>query len=81
MNARDAPLFKALAILLWAFGARRLFYLVDCFWASQEHPDIPFLRSGIYAGGLFGFLATGACVVGAFLSLIIGKTNETDRTT
>jgi hypothetical protein len=57
------------------------FYVVDCFWASQEHPDIAFLRSGIYAGGLFGFLATGACVVGAFLSLIFGKTNDADRST
>jgi hypothetical protein len=50
-----------------------IFYLVDCFWASQEHPDVPFLKSGFYAGGLFGFIATVACVVGGFLSLIFGK--------
>jgi hypothetical protein len=49
------------------------FYLVDCFWASQKHPELPWLKSGSYAGGLFGFLATAVCVVGAFLYIIFGK--------
>jgi hypothetical protein len=43
------------------------------FWVSQEHSELPWLKSGIYAGGLFGFLATTVCVEGAFLYLIFGK--------
>ena len=34
------------------------FYLVDCFVAHPTHPDVPWIASGVYAGGLFGFLGT-----------------------
>jgi hypothetical protein len=33
------------------------FYLVDCFWASQEHRELPWLKSGIYSSGLFTWVA------------------------
>jgi presenilin-like A22 family membrane protease len=54
-------------------GLGVFFYVVDCFWASQEHPELPWLESGTHAGGLFGFLATAICIVCAFLFLIFGR--------
>jgi hypothetical protein len=34
------------------------FYLTDCLAAHQSHPNVPWIESGIYCGGPFGFLAT-----------------------
>jgi hypothetical protein len=39
-----------------------LFYLTDCLEAHPSHPEVPWLKSGIYCGGPFGILATGMCV-------------------
>jgi hypothetical protein len=54
-------------------GVSCIFYVVDCFFAFRDHPDVPWFESGIYAGGPIGFLATVLCVVFAFGYLIFGK--------
>lgn len=35
-----------------------LSYLGDCLIAHPTHPDVPWIESGIYCGGPFGFVAT-----------------------
>jgi hypothetical protein len=46
------------------------FYLVDCFNAHWSHPEVPWIESGVYAQGPFGFVATvGIVVVGVVCCL------------
>jgi hypothetical protein len=50
------------------------FYLADCISPFKaQHPDLPWLESGVYAGGPAGFFLTIIFVVGAFGYLIFGK--------
>jgi hypothetical protein len=59
------------AVFCWLLAV--IFYCTDCAGASKEHPDVPWIESGVYAGGLFGFFATIAMVFVGFVILIIGK--------
>jgi hypothetical protein len=47
-----------------------LFYLVDCLVAHPKHPEVPWIKSGIYSWGPFGVLASAICVfIGVYLLL------------
>lgn len=47
-----------------------VFYLVDCWIAHPRHPEVAWIRSGIYNWGPFGVLASAICVVvGVYLLL------------
>jgi hypothetical protein len=62
-----------LPFLLIAGG---IFYLVDCTFAHKAHPDVSWLKSGVYASGPFGFVGTVIFVVAGFgygVYLIIKK--------
>jgi orotate phosphoribosyltransferase len=49
------------------------FYMVDCFVASEHHPGVPWLESGIYALNPFGFPLTCLCLVWTIWYLIFSK--------
>jgi hypothetical protein len=40
-----------------------LFYLVDCLLAHSAHPDVSWLRSGVYNWGPCGVFASVICVL------------------
>jgi hypothetical protein len=46
------------------------FYLVDCFNAHPTHPDVPWIASGLYCGGPFGFVATVAAAIVGIASCV-----------
>jgi hypothetical protein len=52
------------------------FYLWDCLGAHAEHPDVPWIQSGVYAGSVFGFLATVCLFIGGMISFFICKAQE-----
>ncbi len=39
-----------------------VFYLVDCLFAHKAHPEMSWLRSGVYNWGSFGVFASVICV-------------------
>jgi hypothetical protein len=45
------------------FGLAILAYLGDCLIAHRTHPEVPWIESGIYCRGPFGFVATVVIVV------------------
>jgi hypothetical protein len=47
-----------------------LFYLADCLIAHARHPEVSWLKSGIYNWGPFGIFATAICVLGGFYFLL-----------
>jgi hypothetical protein len=49
-------------LAIFAFAAAYS-YLTDCFVAHKSHPDIPWIESGVYCPGPFGFIATVVIVV------------------
>ena len=51
-------------------------YLVDCMQAHSKHPDVLWIKSGIYNGGPFGiFTSIVLALIGfvIFLRLLIDK--------
>jgi hypothetical protein len=52
-----------------------VFYLVDCLVVSifDNHPDLPWIKRGIYAASPAGILTTGSCLIAALWILIFGK--------
>jgi hypothetical protein len=47
-----------------------VFYLVDCLVAHPRHPEVSWIKSGIYNWGPFGVLASAICViVGVYMLL------------
>lgn len=53
--AVDVAFRHPVAILL--LGVAYL-YLADCLVAHKRHADVPWIESGIYCSGPFGFVAT-----------------------
>jgi len=47
-----------------------LLYLVDCLVAHQFHPQVAWLESGVYMGGLGGFYVTAIVLVAGIYSLL-----------
>jgi hypothetical protein len=47
-----------------------VFYLVDCLIAHQTHPEVSWLRSGVYNRGIFGVFASVGCVLVGFYGLL-----------
>jgi|GEM_PF-6497256 len=52
-------------------GMGALFYLVDCLIAHPKHPDVFWLKSGLYNGGPLGVVASAGCVLVGFYYLLI----------
>jgi hypothetical protein len=51
-------------------GAGGLFYLVDCVIAHPRHPEISWLRSGLYNWGPFGIFLSILCVMAGVYCLL-----------
>jgi hypothetical protein len=61
--AQKHPLLAFLILVLW-------FYFADCWVAHPSHPELPWLESGVYCGGPFGFVATvGLVLAGAVYAM------------
>jgi hypothetical protein len=54
---------KLLSFLLIAGG---IFYLVDCIFGHKAHPEVSWLKSGVFASGPFGFVGTVIFVAAGF---------------
>lgn len=71
MNSRAARGSQRKAVAgVGLFFLGVIFYLIDCALAHGGHPEISWLMSGVYAGGLFGFgISLALIFIGAILSL------------
>jgi hypothetical protein len=72
---RIKPLKSKRAVFCGLLILSGVFYLVDCLVVSifDNHPDLPWIERGIYAGNPAGILTTTSCVIAAFGILIFGK--------
>ncbi len=52
-----------------------VFYLVDCLIAHKAHPEVSWLRSGVYNWGPFGVLASVICVLVGLYGLLKATRN------
>jgi hypothetical protein len=62
--------FRMFSFFLTAGGSC---YLVDCLVSFRGHPELPWFKTGIYAGGPASFPLTVGIVVVAFGYLLLGK--------
>jgi hypothetical protein len=52
------------------------FYLCDCLVAHPAHLDVPWIQSGVYCGGVFGFLATVCLFIGGMIFVFTCRAEE-----
>lgn len=55
---------KLLSFLLVVGG---IFYLVDCLFGHKAHPEVSWLKSGVFASGPLGFVGTISFVAAGFV--------------